>query len=236
MSDYMGHRERVLAALDHREPDRLPIDLGSSVVTSIAASTYQRLRAFLKLPDRKTRIAEVTQQIACVDTDLLEIIGADILPVWPNPPARYLPAFESGPDGSTTFKDEFGATLKKPLDGFYYDWVEFPLPEPSIEDMEAMNWPDPEDPARYAGLRERALDLRRQTDYALFGMAPTTRWEVNELVRDHYRLELPADRPAGDYQIFVGFYSAEGAQNLDVLDGMKNAQGQRFLLARITLP
>jgi hypothetical protein len=70
----------------------------------------------------------------------------------------------------------------------------------------------------------------------LFGMAPTTRWEVNELVRDHYRLELPADLPPGEYQIFVGLYPAESALNLDVLDEMKNAQGQRFLLDRITLP
>ena len=46
----MKSRERVLTALDHHEPDRVPIDLGGSVVSSIAIPTYAALRDHLGLP------------------------------------------------------------------------------------------------------------------------------------------------------------------------------------------
>ena len=46
----MNSRERVLTALDHHEPDRVPIDLGGSAVTSIAIPTYAALRDYLGLP------------------------------------------------------------------------------------------------------------------------------------------------------------------------------------------
>ena len=70
----------------------------------------------------------------------------------------------------------------------------------------------------------------------VFNMAPTTRWETNELVSDHYVLDLPADLPAGEYQVFVGLYAKDTAVNMDLLDEMKNPQGQRYLLDRVSLP
>jgi uroporphyrinogen decarboxylase len=54
-------------ALDHQEPDRVPIDLGGSVVTSIAHTTYGDLRDHLGLPQRPIRTLETVQQIAAVD-------------------------------------------------------------------------------------------------------------------------------------------------------------------------
>jgi len=70
----------------------------------------------------------------------------------------------------------------------------------------------------------------------VFGMVPTTRWETNELVRDHHTLDLPADLPAGEYHILVGLYQVDTVVNLEVLDEMKNPQGQRFLLETVALP
>ena len=46
----MNSRERVQTALAHQEPDRVPIDLGGTVVTSISKVTYAEVRQFLKLP------------------------------------------------------------------------------------------------------------------------------------------------------------------------------------------
>jgi len=60
----MNSRERVLTALDHQEPDRGPIDLGSTVVTSIAISTYAALREHLGLAHLPLRTLETVQQIA----------------------------------------------------------------------------------------------------------------------------------------------------------------------------
>ena len=134
----MDSRERVLTALDHREPDRVPIDLGSSVVTSIALSTYASLREYVGLPARPDCVMETVQQIACVDQDVLDLFGVDVLPVFANPPSSYQVVIIDEPAGTLAFKDEFGAVLRKPKDSYYFDWQEFPLAEPSISALENM--------------------------------------------------------------------------------------------------
>ena len=123
------------------------------MVSSIALSTYAALRNHLKLSKVPIRTLETVQQIAVVDDDVLELFGVDVIPVFANPPAGYTPQFVDEADGSSSFKDEFGATLRRFKSCHYYDWQDFPLPEPSIELMRKMPWPDPADPARYRGLR-----------------------------------------------------------------------------------
>jgi uroporphyrinogen decarboxylase len=126
---------------------------------------------------------ETVQQIAFVDEDVMDQLGLDVIPVFANPPARYAPVFVDEPDGSTAFKDEFGATLRKPKNSFYFDWREFPLRRPSLKALEKISWPDPGDPARYQGLREQVKRLRARSDKALFGMAPCGHDLFNQLLR-----------------------------------------------------
>jgi uroporphyrinogen decarboxylase len=178
----MNSRERVVTALNHEEPDRLPIDLGGTVVTSIAKSTYAAFRDHLNLSKVPIRTLEPAQQVAVVDDDVIELLGVDVIPVFANAPGGPL-VIADEPGGSSSFKDDFGATLRCPKGGFYYDWQEFPLSEPSIEAMQNMPWPDPADPARYRGLRERVQKLRETTDFALFGMAPCGHDLFNQLLR-----------------------------------------------------
>jgi uroporphyrinogen decarboxylase len=179
----MNSRERIVTALNHELPDRLPIDLGGSAVSSIALSTYAALRDHLKLSKVPIRTLETVQQIAVVDDDVLEYFGADVIPVFANPPAGYTAQFVDEAGRSDSFKDEFGATLRRFKGCLYYDWLEFPLGDPSIEAMQQMPWPDPTDPARYRGLRERVQQLRVATDRALFGMAPCGHDLFNQLLR-----------------------------------------------------
>jgi uroporphyrinogen decarboxylase len=179
----MNSRERVLAALNHKAPDRLPIDLGGSAVTSIAIPTYAALRDYLGLPEVSIRTLEVVQQIAVVDDDMLEQFGVDVIPVFANAPAGYVPQFIAEPGGGDSFQDEFGSTLRRPKGCFYYDWQAFPLGKPSIEAMQQMPWPDPADPARYRGLRQQVQRLRETSDRALFGMAPCGHDLFNQLLR-----------------------------------------------------
>jgi len=75
----MTHRERVLAAINHREPDRAPIDFGGHHSSGIAAIAYARLRSYLGLPVRPIRIQEPIQQIAAIDDDVLDLFGVDTL-------------------------------------------------------------------------------------------------------------------------------------------------------------
>lgn len=179
----MTSRERVNSALRHEETDRLPIDLGGTVVTSIALSTYAALRDYLRLPQREIRVLELVQQIACVDDDVMEILGADVIPVFANPPSGAETVISSGEDGSESFLDDFGATLRKPPGCLYFDWQAFPLPEPSLEALADMPWPDAANAARYDGLRARVQQLRAASDKALFSIAPCGHDLFNQLFR-----------------------------------------------------
>ena len=68
----MTSRERVLAALNHQEPDRVPVDLSGHRSSGIAAMAYARLRDYLGLPKRPIRVYDPVQQLAIVDEDVLQ--------------------------------------------------------------------------------------------------------------------------------------------------------------------
>jgi len=73
----MTSRERVKAALNHREPDRVPLDFSGHRSSGIAAMAYPKLRAHLGLPPRPVRVYDPVQQLAVVDDDVLDRFGVD---------------------------------------------------------------------------------------------------------------------------------------------------------------
>lgn len=79
----MNSRERVLKAINHQEPDRVPIDLGGSIVTGIMAGALVRLRRRLGLEDRPVKVYDQFQMLGEVAADLVERFGVDVLPVEP---------------------------------------------------------------------------------------------------------------------------------------------------------
>jgi uroporphyrinogen decarboxylase len=75
----MTSRERVLAALNHQEPDRVPIDLSGHRSSGIAAMAYARLRDYLGLPKKPIRVYDPVQQLAIVDEDVLQRFQVDAI-------------------------------------------------------------------------------------------------------------------------------------------------------------
>jgi len=75
----MTSKERVRATLDHREPDRVPVDLSGHRSSGIAAIAYARLRKFLGLEERPIRVYDPVQQLAIVDEDVLQLFGIDTI-------------------------------------------------------------------------------------------------------------------------------------------------------------
>lgn len=73
----MNARERVLAALNYLEPDRIPVDLGGHRSSGIAAIALHRLRKYLDLPEKPVRVYDMVQQLAIVDDDILDLFGVD---------------------------------------------------------------------------------------------------------------------------------------------------------------
>ena len=57
----MTSRERIIATINHQQPDRVPIDLGATGQTGMSASTMYRLRKALGLPEKDIEISEIFQ-------------------------------------------------------------------------------------------------------------------------------------------------------------------------------
>jgi len=75
----MTSRERVNHALNHRTPDRVPVDLAGHRSSGIAAIAYHRLREHLDLPEKPIRVYDPIQQLAIVDDDVLDRFGVDTI-------------------------------------------------------------------------------------------------------------------------------------------------------------
>lgn len=76
-------RERVSLALAHREPDRVPLDLGGSLITGMAAGAVYRLRQALGLdePGTPVKVIEPYQMLGEIKPDLMEVLGVDVVPL-----------------------------------------------------------------------------------------------------------------------------------------------------------
>jgi uroporphyrinogen decarboxylase len=75
----MTPRQRILAALNHQQPDRVPIDFGGHRSSGIAAIAYRKLRKALGLPERVIRVYDPVQQLAIIDEDVLERFRVDAI-------------------------------------------------------------------------------------------------------------------------------------------------------------
>ena len=157
----MNHRERVLAALDHRETDRVPVDMGSTIVTTLTRLAYQPLLEHLGLPpDERPNISHRQMDTVYPREDLLARYDIDCRAVYLKGPWE----FETKELPGDRFTDEYGLLWEKA--SFYYDVVGRPfadLERPS--DLATVQWPDPYDPGRLAGVREEARRLFEETDY-----------------------------------------------------------------------
>ena len=167
----MNPRERVMLALNHQEPDRIPIDLGATIVSSIVKSTYIPLKQTLGLEVEDIKMLDYVQQLPYVDEALLKRFDVDFRMV--QLPAATAPGLNIFEEGSYyAFIDRWGSKLHMPKEGgLYYDWVDFPIKEPTLEALNTYHWPRPDPPELIDRLAEQARSLYENSDYALVGSA-----------------------------------------------------------------
>lgn len=197
----MTGRERLRRALDHKQTDRPPIDLGATWVTGISASAYSRLRGALGLPRHPVKMHEPLQLLGDVEDDVRERLGIDVVGIWPRTTIfgyrnnGWKPwTLQDGTEVlvSTHFEtttDENGDVLifpqgdrtaqpsgRLPKGGFYFDAIvrQEPL---DLEQLDPREWAE-----QFGVLSEEDLEyfgatadrLYRETDYGLilnFGQA-----------------------------------------------------------------
>lgn len=77
----MTSRERVMAAINHKEPDYVPLDLGGTPSSGISAIAYNNLKKELGMTGGQTRIFDVVQQVAQPEMEILDRFGVDVLDI-----------------------------------------------------------------------------------------------------------------------------------------------------------
>lgn len=182
----MTSRERVQLALNHKEADRVPVDLGSSPVTGIAASTHEELKRELGIGG-PLRIA-VGMQLGYMEGEVQEKLGCDVRRVGAMPrawrPWRFADGtqglvdasapLKSHADGSQTLGLDGGGRLYMPPDGWFFDPVAEAAPMRnlgSVREVEAFynRLPAHPDPLVQEQIVCDAGRMHSENRHALFG-------------------------------------------------------------------
>lgn len=152
----MTPRERVLSAIEHREPDRVPVDLGATPSSGISAMAYGKLKAHLGIESGHTRVYDVVQQLAQPEDVVLDRLGVDVVDVgrafntsdadWydvqlaDGQTAQYPAWFRPVPRGDGSWSAQLGdgtGIAHMPVGGAFFDQSLFPWLDGYPEDMRA---------------------------------------------------------------------------------------------------
>jgi uroporphyrinogen decarboxylase len=169
MKPYLTSRQRVLRTINHQEPDRVPFNLNLTV------DIYHRLRNHLGLAEEAEKSMGVWTDVS-PSLDLVEAMQVDFCYIGLKTPSNK--KITIGKDG--LLYDEWGIGRKKVVrqDGsFYYEMVKHPLAGATLKDIEEYSWPDPSDPERIEGLRDKVLNLQKDTDKAIMAKFSNSIWE-----------------------------------------------------------
>jgi uroporphyrinogen decarboxylase len=156
----MDSRSRVESALKHREPDRVPFDLGGTETSGIHRIALKNWLSFNGFPESEPRICSLATQSGAVEEEVVHRFGIDVRCLRVRQPAAASVQVRKEGD-SSVFQDEWGIRWRMPLDGgLYYDICSHPLAGFStVQEIERYRWPDTAEPSRYAGLKQDARAL-----------------------------------------------------------------------------
>jgi len=211
-------RERITAALRHREADRVPIDLGGTESSGIHADAYAGLCGHLGVEDTP-RIFDVQQQVVLVCDELRRRFGIDTAPLVFQPaewsadttgtgtpvltPKRWRP--ETSEDGSRVVRDDTGAVIAAmPAGGYYFDALHHPLADvssPSQIERHRRAFDEMDKPAfldeGWDAMAGRAASLHAGTDCCVVGNLCVHILAAGQAVRgfENFMMDLVSDRP-----------------------------------------
>ena len=163
----MTPRERVLAALNHEEPDRVPIIVGVSNATGIKMKTYQKLKKLIGVEAEDRYLYDWPELgTAAPDEATLQRLGTDVRPVLDRHPAANMQTNASREPG-TPFIDSWGIGQVELAPGEWFPHIN-PLAEAeTVADLEQFDWPDMNDPSRVAHVKAEAAALAAENQYAI---------------------------------------------------------------------
>ena len=162
----MTSRQRILKTLAHREPDRVPYDLGGIGPSGISLGAYGKVANYLGL-NEDPQIGDISSQRANPSEGFLRKVGVDTRPLGYGAQSSWRLDLKEEEE-ATFFFDEWGIGRKMPkAKGHNYYIFSHPLAGVPTEHLSRYPWPDPTDPKRIEGVEQRAAAYRSETDPAL---------------------------------------------------------------------
>ncbi len=222
-------RERVLMAIHHEQPDRVPIIIGTSNTTSIKMQTYKKLKDCLGIQAEDRYLYDWPElDTALPDEATLERLSSDARGVLDRFPEEVYQRNRNRPP-HTPFVDDWRGGSSEIEPGIWFPNVH-PLAEATtLEEIENYPWPNMDDPTRVAQVRAEARRLHEQTDYAVIG----TPWLLFPFERAHalqgmdkflLNMSLNPDfaealltRIAGLCKTLMGHFLEEAGDTLDII-------------------
>jgi uroporphyrinogen decarboxylase len=161
----MTSRERVLAALNHQEPDRVPLCLGASGA-SVTDDVYFQLKSHYGIegdvePFRSGHGDNI------YDPRVFDAMGLDFRHVFLRSSLAYKPVVDS--EGGVI--NEWGVKVQK--FGRFYEWISNPLADASISDLDSYPWPKPYEGQRDRGLQDITEEYFNETEFAIASRSPS---------------------------------------------------------------
>jgi len=192
----MNSRQRVETALDHRQPDVVPLDLGASPVTGMHASSVYLLRQALGLDPAgvPVKVVEPYQMLGEIDASLIEALGVDVVPLsgpktmfgfenkdwkrwtlFDGTPVLVPEAFNTEPDagGDILMYPQGDRTAppsgRMPKGGFYFDAIvrQQPIDEERLDPEDNLQEFGPISEAELEHFAAEAYRLSQESDKAI---------------------------------------------------------------------
>jgi uroporphyrinogen decarboxylase len=228
VKETLTSRERLLKALNHQEPDRVPIDLGG-FQTGIHRKAYEALLQHLGMKE-DISILDPVQQLARPSEAILQRFHVDTRYIGAHGPDGFAGGITRATRGGKSWHDltdEFGVVWSMPEDQMLFmDISHHPLADATVEDLARYPFPRGNDPTRFTGIRTQALRMRQESDAALCtaigGVVYETCWYMRGLERWFMdMLENPAFCEAlldRILEFWIGFYDGFLGEIGDLVD------------------
>lgn len=177
----MKPRDRVLAAINHEEPDRVPICIGVSNATSMKMKPYRALKALLGIEAPDAYVYDWPELgTALPDEATMRRLHSDVRGVLDLEP-EHIRARNKARPPHTPYIDSWGSGQVELTEDVWFPGVHPLADATTIEEIENYPWPDMNDPTRVAHVRAQAQKLRDEGEYAIVG----TPWLLFPFERAH---------------------------------------------------
>lgn len=234
----MNSRERVLTALNHKIPDRIPRDFGSSNVSSIHRYTYEKLLEYLKIKDDDIKMMEKASQLVIPCEELLQYLDIDTRGVFVGHPKKN----KTHIINENEYIDAWGVKFKCPKGGLYFDVSHSPLEEmETLDEIEKYKFPDITEVADDSGIKESVNKIKENGDYAIVGSFGSSIFMKVQQIRGYAKTleDLLIDEDIAEYLLDkvleIRLKSAEllinaCGEELDIIEMADDLAGQNGLL------